>query len=111
VPLQYQASKFVVKALRILVACPGLTATQVAWICWEKDKGRYPLNAGIALSKMHKRGLVFSRIKSRFWEAGSPRPRKQWYVTDKGFDVHEFYERQRQDGNSPYADGTRRTSC
>lgn len=109
--LKYRASKFVVKALRILVVCPGATATEVADTLWHQKTGRYPLIAGMALEKMRQRGLVAPQIKSRFWERGSPRPRKQWYVTEKGYDVHEFYERQRQDRNSPYADGASRSSC
>lgn len=109
-PLQYPASKFAVKVLRILVACPGATATQIAEAVWNKSHGIYPKKAGRALRALAKRDLIFADFGSNYWEHGSPFPRKRWYVTEKGFAVYTFYELQR-DTNSPYADGASRTLC
>lgn len=109
-PLQYPASKFAVKVLRILAAKPGATATEIAGAVWNNTTGRFPLNAGIALHRLCKHKLIFPDFASNFWEEGSPFPRKHWYLTEKGFAVYTYYERQRE-ANSPHADGARRTRC
>lgn len=110
VALQYEASKFAVKVLRILVVCPGATATQIAELVWNNSSGYRPKNTGGYLRTLAERDLIFCSFGSQFWKRGSPFPRKRWYVTEKGFAVYTFYERQKE-AKSPYADGARRTCC
>ena len=98
----YPASKFAIKALRILMEHPGLQASEFAAFCWPHLR-KAGLLAALNLGYLVAKGLIKSRFEPPFWNPGTVRPRKRYYVTDKGFTVHEFYARQRrpeEDGNA-----------
>ena len=103
---QYKASKFAVKALCLLVKHPGLSAAEFAALCWPHRRKAGLLGA-LNLGYLVDQGIIKSRFEPPFWKAGPVKPKKRYYVTAKGFSVHEFYARQRysQDGNAPHGDG------
>ena len=90
--LQYKISVFGLKTLQILMATPGLTAGEFALACWPHLK-KAELLAAVNLGHLCKQKLIFSRFVPNFWTSGRIKPRKLYYVTDKGYTIHEFYAR------------------
>lgn len=95
---QFPASKFAVKALDILVAHPGLRPAEFAAFCWPHLR-KAGLLAAINLHWLVQRRLIRSRFEPSIWQRGTIKPRKRFYVTDKGYTVHEFHVRQRRDSS------------
>jgi hypothetical protein len=98
----YPATNFALKTLRLLTEHPGLRPGEFAAFCWPHRR-KAGLLAAINLHKLVKKGLIRSRFEPPPWKKNNPiKPRKRFYVTDKGFAVHEFHSRQRrpEDGNA-----------
>lgn len=108
--LQYPASKFTRRSLCLLVAHPGLTATEFAALAWPNLK--VPLSGknstmrkpgmlgAMRLTALVKLKLILGRFEPPYWKPGPVQPEKRYYVTDKGFSVHQFYAR--QNSHAPY---------
>ena len=108
--VQYKVSKFGLKTLQILVATPGLSAGQFGSVCWPHLR-KANLLAAINLGWLCRQKLIFSRFDPPFWHkhSGGPKPRKLYYVTDKGYTVYEYYARQlisiTENHHTPHSDG------
>lgn len=97
--LQYQVSKFALKTLDILSSHPGLQASEFAAFCWPHVR-KGGLLAAINLHHLVKQRLIRARFEPSIFKRGPVKPRKRYYVADKGFSVHEFYTRQRRAGHT-----------
>lgn len=97
---QYKVTRFALRAIRVLIAHPGPLAAEFGYRCWPhlsaKPAGIMGVMARQNLKHLIRQGLVFirywphkPRIDGR--KLGDPKPRKQYYVTEKAYLVHEFY--------------------
>jgi hypothetical protein len=100
---QYPASKFAIKALNILVNHPGLTAQGFAAICYP-SRHRAGWLGAMSLYRIVNRQLIKVRWEPPFNKPGRIKPRKKYYVTNKGFAVYESYRRQGYSENGDPAD-------
>lgn len=104
----YKVSKFALKAIGILIEQPGLKAYAFAIECWprlQKKKG-VALLAGLNLRPLCHQGLI--RVRYPWHKGGSTPPQKRYYVTEKGYRVHDFYARKHasESQDPPHHHGT-----
>ncbi len=102
-------TSFTVGALHTLEANPGLTASGFAEIYWPHLR-KAGLLAAINLGYLVKLKLIRPQFVPPFHKPGRVRPQKRYYLTDKGYTIHDADLRQTayQDGNSPDGDRTGR---
>lgn len=108
--LQYPATKFTRRSLSLLLTHPGLTATEFAALYWPNLKvplsGKHStmrkpgMLGAMRLSKLVKHKLILGRFEPPYWKPGPVQPEKRYYLTEKGFAVHQSYAR--QNSHAPY---------
>ena len=110
---QYKVTRFALRAIRLLIAHPGPLAAEFGYRCWPHLSGLTPGIMGVLARRNLKHLIRQELVFIRYWphkpridgrKRGDPKPRKQYYVTEKAYLVHEFYARNPsapfQDGNS-----------
>ena len=102
--LQYKASDFALRAIALLIARPGLTASDFGMACWPhlKRKPTQILASWLLKPLVKEQKLLRISMKS-FWKASYAKPRKRYYVTDYGFTVYDYYARRRANSNTSHA--------
>lgn len=90
----YDVTDFTLKSLRLLVKHPGIRASEFAALMWPnlKKPGRM---GGTHLGRLQEMGLVDQRFDPPYWIAGQVVPKQRYYVTEEGYNVHEFHRKQR----------------
>lgn len=105
--LQYKVSRFAFKAIGILMATPGLTASQFAAVCWP-HLHKATLLAAICLRHLIRQKLIIGKFRPFFWRRGGIQPRFRYFLTDKGYAIHEHFARIAQDNEARHVDRTGR---
>ena len=86
--------------LRLVGRHPGLTATQFAAMYWphlRREGNRNPARlAAEKLGKLRHKGLLLRRIEpTNYYQGGPIPPTGRYYLSDFGFTVYDYWERQR----------------
>lgn len=100
----YPASKFQIKAVNILLKHPGLTAQGFAAIAFPSWHRAGWLGA-LHLIPLLRLNLVKVRWEPRADNKLGIKPKKKYYVTSKGYTIHEHYARKgySEEGDPPDA--------
>jgi hypothetical protein len=91
---QYPVSRLTLRALRVLVEHPGLTANNFGALCWLNE----PLNNPRTLSLLNfllEKKLLRYRFEPPFWKPGLIVPVRRYYATGLGYTIHQHYVRKR----------------
>lgn len=89
--MQYSIRPAAVRLLNLLIAKPGLTASDIR---------TQPNITTTPLERLVEQGYVLPRFEPPFWKPGKVKPKKKYYATEKGFTANEFTVRQRYASNT-----------
>jgi hypothetical protein len=107
---KYPLRPFEVKALCLIAEHPGITATHFAAMYWPHLKKGQPAR----LAAEHLGGIVKKKLlRKKFipdpFKGGPIPPKGCYFLTARGYDVYEYWSRQRisENDDPPHQDRTR----